>query len=151
GSARASQFGAAVGRTETLWRRKNFGQISGELFLAQLSGFVRVEFIEPRVGQRGKLGFAEFLVAVVVCLRHHLRRHYHPRSKPASTTAGSATTAAEARSAGSGKGFIRILRQDVEAAFSVLVNAVIARTNPVAVVVDQRIVERKKFQRAVDI
>src|SRR5206468_5549541 len=67
--------------------------------------------------------------AVFVCLRQHLRRNHHPRSKPASTTAGSATTAAEARSAWSGKSFIRILRQDVEAAFGVLVNAVIARTN----------------------
>jgi hypothetical protein len=46
---------------------------------------------------------------------------------------------------------VRIVREDVELALLVQVNVVVAGARPVAVVVDQRLVQRQKFQRPVDV
>ena len=43
------------------------------------------------------------------------------------------------------------MRDDVEAALRVLIDAVVARARPVAVAVDERHVEREELQRAVDV
>src|SRR5206468_346548 len=58
--------------------------------------FVRVELVEPRIRQSGELVLRDFLVAVLVRLRHHLRGNKHARSKTA-TAATAATAARTAR------------------------------------------------------
>ena len=66
------------------------------------------------------------------------------------TTAGTARST-EARSHRWAEGFVHVVRQDVKLALLVQIDAVVAGSNPIAIAVDERVVEREEPQQSVDV
>ena len=57
----------------------------------------------------------------------------------------------ESRTARDAEGFVHVMGQDVEEAFRILINAVVAGAHPVAIIVDERVLERQKLEGAVNV
>jgi hypothetical protein len=67
------------------------------LFLGQLAGFLRVQFVKPGICQRREFVFAEFFVSVLVALRNHLWSHHHARPETTATASAAGSAAAFGR------------------------------------------------------
>src|SRR5207245_2858184 len=74
--------------------RHEAGEAGDEILLADAARFLRIELVEPRVGQCAQLVAADLLIGVLVSLGDDRRRQRRTRSAGAATATGTGTTAA---------------------------------------------------------